>query len=214
MVPHISPPTCVSFPVSQVEHARMFREVARREAPNSELVDLADEFVILGPPGEVERCVACLHEAVARRSREIKATLQRDFAAEHRKQTLAWGSGSLAKKAIRSAADAERTDAAVKDFGRVPEATSPVDATERPPPAKPTPWDLVKEVSVVTQPHPPKRHAVRPLPRDRGRRPETNAPARGGGGLCGFAKNALSLLCARARRRRSPRNSRGRSLYR
>jgi hypothetical protein len=54
------------------------QELRELEGPNSEVFDLADEVVIRGPSGEVERCLDGIRTGIDRHSDVIDAMLQRD----------------------------------------------------------------------------------------------------------------------------------------
>jgi hypothetical protein len=84
-------------------------EVLRElEGPNSEVFDLADELVIRGPSGEVERCLDGIRTGIDRHSDVIHAMLQRDDV-KCREWMSAWEKRWMAKmKEMREKEEQER----------------------------------------------------------------------------------------------------------
>jgi hypothetical protein len=87
-------------------------EVLRElEGPNSEVFDLADELVIRGPSGEVERCLDGIRKGIDGHTDVIDATLQRDDV-KRREWMSAWEDRWMAKmkemKEMREKEEQER----------------------------------------------------------------------------------------------------------
>lgn len=95
--------------------AKIIRHVAQElrelEGPNSEVFDLADELVIRGPSGEVERCLDGIRKGIDRHTDTIDAVLQRDVV-RRREWTSAWEERWMAKmkemKEMREKEEQER----------------------------------------------------------------------------------------------------------
>ena len=87
------------------------QELPKLHGPNSELFDLADEVVIRGPSGEVERCVDGIRKGIDRHTDTIDAVLQRDVV-RRREWTSAWEERWMAKmkemKEMREKEEQER----------------------------------------------------------------------------------------------------------
>ena len=75
----IGEPIWAFYGFIKAERPRIIAEVAQREGPNTELFDLADDLVVRGPSGEVERFVDALHKAIMMRVGEINAMHERDL---------------------------------------------------------------------------------------------------------------------------------------
>jgi hypothetical protein len=72
------------------------QELPKLHGPNSEVFDLADEVVIRGPSGEVERCLDGIRTGIDRHSDVVHAMLQRDDV-KRRKWMSAWEKRWMAK---------------------------------------------------------------------------------------------------------------------
>ena len=72
------------------------QELRELEGPNSEVFDLADELVIRGPSGEVERCLDGIRKGIDRHTDTIDTLLQRD-AVRCREWTSTWEERWMAK---------------------------------------------------------------------------------------------------------------------
>ena len=87
------------------------QELPQLGGPNSELFDLADEVVIRGPSGEVERCLDGIRTGIDRHSDVIDAMLQRDDV-KRREWMSAWEARWMAKmkemKEMREKEEQER----------------------------------------------------------------------------------------------------------
>ena len=86
-------------------------ELREREGPNSELFDLADELVIRGPSGEVERCLDGMRIGIDQATGKIDAMLQRNDV-KRREWISAWEERWMAKmkemKEMREKEEQER----------------------------------------------------------------------------------------------------------
>ena len=86
-------------------------ELRELEGPNSELFDLADELVIRGPSGEVERCLDGMRIGIDQATGKIDAMLQRAVV-ERREWISAWEERWMAKmkemKEMREKEEQER----------------------------------------------------------------------------------------------------------
>ena len=86
-------------------------ELRELEGPNSELFDLADELVIRGPSGEVERCLDGIRKGIDRHTDIIHATFQREDV-KRREWISAWEERWMAKmkemKEMREKEEQER----------------------------------------------------------------------------------------------------------
>jgi hypothetical protein len=87
------------------------QELPKLHGPNSELFDLADEVVIRGPSGEVERCLDGIRKGIDGHTDVIDATLQRDDV-KRREWMSAWEDRWMAKmkemKEMREKEEQER----------------------------------------------------------------------------------------------------------
>ena len=87
------------------------QELRELEGPNSEVFDLADELVIRGPSGEVERCLDGIRKGIDRHTDTIDTLLQRD-AVRCREWTSTWEERWMAKmkemKEMREKEEQER----------------------------------------------------------------------------------------------------------
>jgi len=87
------------------------QELRELEGPNSEVFDLADELVIRGPSGEVERCLDGIRKGIERHTDTIDTLLQRD-AVRCREWTSTWEERWMAKmkemKEMREKEEQER----------------------------------------------------------------------------------------------------------
>ena len=107
---------CAFYGFIKAERPRIFAEVAQREGPNTELFDFADELVVRGPSGEVERFVDALHKAIMMRMGEINAMHERDLL-RHRIWKAEWEVRWLVK-IVFDERDMETVEVFVRDLAR------------------------------------------------------------------------------------------------
>ena len=108
---------CAFYGFIKAERPRIFAEVAQREGPNTELFDFADELVVRGPSGEVERFVDALRKAIMMRMGEINAMHERDLL-RHRTWKLEWEARWTVKIVLDEPRDMERVEVFVRDLFR------------------------------------------------------------------------------------------------
>ena len=113
----IGEPICTFYGFIKADRQRIFAEVAQREGPNTELFDLADELVVRGPSGEVERFVDALRKAIMMRMGEINAMHERDLM-RHRKCKAEWEKRWLVKIVFDEQRDMESVEVFVRDLAR------------------------------------------------------------------------------------------------
>ena len=108
---------CAFYGFIKAERPRIFAEVAQREGPNTELFDFADELVVRGPSGEVERFVDALRKAIMMRMGEINAMHERDLLT-HRTWKAEWEARWRVKIVLNEPRDMERVEVLVRDLFR------------------------------------------------------------------------------------------------
>ena len=114
----IGEPICTFYGFIKADRPRIFAEVAQREGPNTELFDLADELVVRGPSGEVERFVDALRKAIMMRMVEINAMHVRDLM-RHRKCKAEWEKRWLVKIVFDEQRDMESVEVFVRDLVKI-----------------------------------------------------------------------------------------------
>lgn len=112
----IGEPIWAFYGFIKAERPRIIAEVAQREGPNTELFDLADDLVVRGPSGEVERFVDALHKAIMMRMGEINAMHERDLL-RHRIWKAEWEARWLVDR-LFDERDMETVEAFVRDLDR------------------------------------------------------------------------------------------------
>ena len=112
----IGEPIWAFYGFIKAERPRIIAEVAQREGPNTELFDLADDLVVRGPSGEVERFVDALHKAIMMRMGEINAMHERDLL-RHRIWKAGWEVRWLVK-IVFDKRDMETVEVFVRDLAR------------------------------------------------------------------------------------------------
>ena len=113
----IGEPICAFYGFIKAERPRIFAEVAQREGLNTELFDFADELVVRGPSGEVERFVDALRKAIMMRMGEINAMHERDLLT-HRTWKAEWEVRWMVKIVLDEPRDMERVEVFVRDLFR------------------------------------------------------------------------------------------------
>ena len=113
----IGEPICAFYGFIKAERPRIFAEVAQREGLNTELFDFADELVVRGPSGEVERFVDALRKAIMMRMGEINAMHERDLLT-HRTWKAEWEVRWMVKIVLDEQRDMERVEVFVRDLFR------------------------------------------------------------------------------------------------
>ena len=113
----IGEPICAFYGFIKAERPRIFAEVTQREGLNTELFDFADELVVRGPSGEVERFVDALRKAIMMRMGEINAMHERDLLT-HRTWKAEWEARWTVKIVLNEPRDMERVEVFVRDLFR------------------------------------------------------------------------------------------------
>ena len=116
----IGEPIWAFYGFIKAERPRIIAEVAQREGPNTELFDLADDLVVRGPSGEVERFVDALHKAIMMRVGEINAMHERDLL-RHRIWKAEWEERWLVDR-LFDERNVETVEAFMRDLAREEDA--------------------------------------------------------------------------------------------